>query len=131
MKTLNDVLEIVTTLRDSEQVNPVTDSDGSACLYTDPQDTNRHCIAGHVLTELGLGDLLPPVGDEQIHLTDSGRRGYPSVSQLPGVDDHLTSEAIKALCILQAEADGMNRDYDDVSPVPWGEAIEAVWADLL
>lgn len=59
------------------------------CVYTDPVDATRHCIAGQALADLGLGWFLPDPGVPAPDASDLLKAINENLSH-----DAFTSEAI-------------------------------------
>lgn len=89
-----------------------------ACVYTNPDDPNDHCIAGEVLVRMGYADLLPPIEADV-------KTGFSVSSLLKGSGQPVGYSAINLLRDLQTEADG--RVLACVRHTrPWGTAIDGV-----
>ena len=111
MIEVSDILLILPDLP-RDRMNPYFGSlendtfDG--CVYTSPED-GSHCIAGEVMSRLGLP--LP-----EIDSSKNNMGFYDLVDTTKGYD--FSTSAIKFLGSLQTRADSMLR--------PWGENIDLV-----
>lgn len=111
MKTITeaDVLRIMETLP-SERMNPTIKG---TCVYTSLSDPTQHCIAGEILTQLGVE--LP---DPQHTANTIGVESLQRYLDLP-----IEGNAIYLLQELQQIADRSTENEDSHA---WGVAIEDV-----
>lgn len=86
--------------------NPVEDG---GCVYSDPENPDRHCIAGEVLSLLGLP--LPEVG--------SGRNSWGIESLIEKEAFPFADESVALLLEAQALADNFQGGY--ARPRRWAE----------
>lgn len=107
--TLAEVEAVLPTLNRRRR-NP---SQGFACAYTDPRNPSRHCIAGEVMTQLGV----PVPGVDEPQNTANFRRlinadYFPAIGRTT-----FDADAIDLLERLQERAD---------DGVTWGETLRDV-----
>lgn len=106
-----------------DTVNPVRprseieQEDGDyVCLYTDPDNRDRHCIVGQLAVELEWG--LPALGNTKSAPVVADNLGWP-----------VTQAGAAFLGQVQSRADGVTNEINP-GPVPWGTIdLEEIFKD--
>lgn len=115
--TAEQVKEIALSLpRDGSNPKVSRGFGGPVCVYTDPSDPSNHCIAGEILTRLGV--TLPDVESNANWL------GITDLAGSEGFDVNFEGDALNALDVLQRRADSGTHLK---SELPWGDAIRKVY----
>jgi hypothetical protein len=100
------------------------DIDG--CVYTDPNDPTKHCIAGELLS-IFYPERLPDVDSESNwEMSVSGLLDYD-------INSKFTPDAKRLMQVAQNFADGWETDHRgnrksaiNTGPRPWGQVIALI-----
>ena len=120
--TPEDLLPLIQDIarRMPDAKNPVKMNDGTGmaayvCLYTDPNDTERHCIVGQLASEQGW--QMPPIGNTESAGHNAVVLNWPVNARAAGV-----------LSSLQTVADG-DAFGSTVTTKAWGDIdLSSVYA---